>query len=214
MLNVATHIVSGRIVSGNPFGSSTIIDDSGKKEILYQITIAVKKDSEEMKTFYRKVEGIIKQQWPDREFPLILGHDFDWEFKDYDEYIGSDEPYVDYCLGCCLIGLRRKKQSPLTIMPDGQGGWQYIKHSGVIKTGDYVKVELELIPNGDNVNPGLHFEPNFVALIEGGAKVDLEQDTDEKHREISLEKVSKALGRSPDLVNENNHRQLSRSWLD
>lgn len=199
MSDTVNQIISGRIVSGNPFGLSTIVSSYGKVERFYYMTVAIKKDSMGMKSLFDKVINLKSRKWPEKGLLSISERDFDWGFKEYDGYVGNDEPYVEYCLGCCLLGIR-EEQVPLMIMPDGQGGWKSIRHPGEIKVGDHVKVELELSISDDDGLWCLHFKPNFVALFETGEKVDFESDTAESYRKILLAKASRILGKSPDLL--------------
>jgi len=195
----ATQLVTGRIVSGNPFGLSKIISSSTQSLSFYQITIAVNKDTIEMRSFFKKARTVVKQQWPNKSFPSVLSSDFKWNLKEYDGNMKDGKPYVDYCLGCYLIKIFEKR-SPLIIMPDGTGGWKPIKSAGEMKTGDYIKVELELIPDSDKASPGLYIKPNYIALFEIGAKVDFERDTAAMRRKMLIARASRALSESPDLV--------------
>lgn len=192
MSKTITQLITGRIVSGNPFGRSTITNR-------YQITIAVDRDGIGMDSFFRKVGHIIKQHWPNENSPEVLNEDFDWNLIEYKDCREDGKPYVDYCLGRLLIYID-EEQAPLVVMPDGAEGWEPIRHSGIINTGDYVKVELELSPNPGKFKPCVNLKPKFIALFEVGKKVDLEQDTARIRYKILLEEVSKTLGKSLNLV--------------
>ncbi len=194
MSNTVIQPITGRIVSGNPFGCSTVTNR-------YEITIAVDRNSAEMSSFSSKVRDIVREHWPkeDHQKLELLGHKLKWNLKEYKGWADDGISHVDYCFNRLLINIS-EEQSPLIVMPDGKGGWKPIEHSGMIKTGDYVIVELGLIPNSGKVNPDLHLKPNFIALVKTGEKVDLEQDTAKKRREMLLEEIHIKLKKSSDLV--------------
>lgn len=188
------HLISGRLVSGIPFepidchsldidnnGNSYYLNSYGKK-IHYNMIIAVDKKAREMESLFDEINVTMEKQRI---------------FTDYDDREGEAKEYpVKYCVGCYMIHISEPPPLVLISPNDPEKEWIPIdKCSSKIKTGDYIKVELELIPRRKGL-PTLHFKPNFFALIRSGEEVDFKQDAAKKHKEMLVASYSKVLDES------------------